>query len=167
MTTAGASERARTRQSGARRTNSGANASAAPACRAPSSSLRRAGGHDATSHPSSHGIAATWADDDTGASSHPPWINPSATTSGSGGTPLAPAHAEPHDEQEDRRDHEVVDVVQVLLPALPVLAGLLADEAEQEHPRRAAGDRQQREAPERHPRDAGRQGDERADDRQQ
>ena len=45
-------------------------------------------------------------------------------------------------------------------------ADLAADEGEQRHPRDAAEQREPGEAPERHSGDAGRQGDERADDRQ-
>ena len=106
-----------------------------PACSSTSSSLRRAGS-SSRCHPSSHGTSATCADDDTGTSSAGPCRAPSSTAravrtaSGHGldGARPAALHDEVDDERHDRDGHGVVDVVQVVLPVLPVVADLLADE---------------------------------------
>src|SRR4051794_15083214 len=159
-------------------------AAAVPAGSATSNALRSSASSDGYDQPSSHGTSVVCAEDETGSSSAGPWSTPSASAwesfrLGSSGRRrirrgparapalAAPAHHEQHDADDDHRDDRVVDVVQVVLPRLPVRADLLADEREREHPGDAAGEGEEREAPERHPRDAGRQRDERADDRQQ
>src|SRR5918999_3062967 len=82
---------------------------------------------------------------------------------GRSAAPPPGADDEVHGADHDGRQHRVVDVMQAVLPALPVVAGLLADEREHQHPGHASGQREHAEAPERHPRDARGQRDERAD----
>src|SRR4051812_47756557 len=160
-------------------------AAAVPACSATSNALRSSASRSGYDQPSSHGTSVVCAEEETGSSSAGPWSTPSASAwesfrlgSSSGrrgirrGPARAPAlaptaHHEQHDADDDHRDDRVVDVVQVVLPLLPVRADLLADEREREHPGDAPREGEEREAPERHPRHAGRQRDERADDRQQ
>ena len=48
------------------------------------------------------------------------------------------AHDEVGDPDDDQGDDRVVDVVQRVLPRLPVVAGLAADDRQQQHPRQAA-----------------------------
>src|SRR3954470_2830339 len=116
-------------------------------------------------------------DEETGSSSAGPCRAPraSASPSGSSGVlrrdiaaapPAPPAHDEQRHGKQDGRRHGVVDVVQVVLPLGPVRAHRPADQREHQDPRDAPGERQHREAPEGHPRHAGGQRDERADDRQ-
>src|SRR3954447_211055 len=159
-------------------------AAAVPACSAISNALRSSGSRSGYDQPSSHGTSVVWADEETGMSSAGPWSTPSASAwesfrlasdrrrirrgLGRALASLAPAaHDQQHDPEDDHRDDRVVDVVQAVLPLLPVGAHLLADEGEQEDPRQAPGDREDREAPERHLRDGRGQRDERADYRQQ
>src|SRR5688572_7622246 len=117
-----------------------------------------------------------WADEDTGSSSAGPWISPSATVSARRGSArlvrriggrlagraavATPADEQPDGAEHDRRGDDVVEVVEVVLPLLPARPDLATDEREHEDPRDAARRGQQREAPERHPRDAGGQRDE-------
>src|SRR3954470_1866062 len=158
-------------------------AAAVPACSATSNALRSSGSSSGYDQPSSHGTSVVCADEETGISSAGPCSTPSASACESFRPPsgrrrirrglwralaLAPvAHDQEHDPEDDHRDDRVVDVVQAVLPLLPVRADLLADKREQEDPRQAPGDREDREAPERHLRHARRQRDERADDGQQ
>src|SRR5215218_8922699 len=158
-------------------------AAAVPACSATSNALRSSGSSSGYDQPSSHGTSVVCADEETGRSSAGPWSTPSASACESFRVPsgrrrirrglaralaalAAVAHDQQHDPEDDRRDDHVVDVVEAVLPVLPLPADLLADEREQEDPRQAPEDREDREAPERHLRHAGRERDERADDRQ-
>src|SRR3954471_13840957 len=159
-------------------------AAAVPACSATSKALRSSASSSGYDQPSSHGTSVVCAEEETGSSSAGPWSTPSASawksfrlgSSGRRGICRGPArapalppaaHHEQHDADDDHRDDRVVDVVQVVLPLLPVRADLLADEREREHPGDAPREGEEREAPERHPRDARRQRDERAHHRQQ
>src|SRR3954454_23212832 len=159
-------------------------AAAVPACSATSNALRSSASRSGYDQPSSHGTSVVCAEEETGSSSAGPWSTPSASAwesfrlgsssprgicRGPARAPALPpaAHHEQHDADDDHGDDRVVDVVQVVLPLLPVRADLLADEREREHPGDAPREGEEREAPERHARHAGRQRDERADDRQQ
>src|SRR3954468_3989217 len=142
-------------------------AAAVPAWSATSNALRSSGSRSGYDQPSSHGTSVVCADEETGMSSPGPWSRPSASACQSFRLPsgrrrigrglaralaaIAPAaHDEQHDPEDDHRDDRVVDVVQVVLPLLPVRADLVADEREQEDPGQAPGDGEGREAPERH-----------------
>src|SRR3954453_1421290 len=147
---------------------------ALPAGSATSSALAVAGVSGERGRPSSHGTSVAWPEDETGRSSVAPWRSPRPSASGTrigggrraGAPPAPPLEEVVHGEDHDGRRHGVVDVVQRVLPVLPVLARLLADDREEEDPRQAPEEGEDREPPERHPRDAGGQRDERADDRE-
>ena len=68
---------------------------------------------------------------------------------------------------DDRGGDDVVEVVHLLLDLTPVLAELVAQVGEAEHPDEGARGGVEREATQRHARGAGRERDEGADDRQQ
>src|SRR6187549_930356 len=102
-----------------------------------------------------------------GSSSVGPWSTPSATAWRSssaasgrsirGATAVAvapPADREIDGAEDDEHRDRVVDVVQGVLPARPVLRRLLAGEGQREDPRQAAREGEGAELPERHPRDA-------------
>src|SRR3954452_19565485 len=121
-----------------------------------------------------------WADDETGSSSAGPWSTPSAIAWPRGSlsagrgigrrlglpSPPPPAEDEVDDADDDGGEHRGGDVPQRVLPFVPARPDLVADKREQEHPRDAAQHGVEREAPERHPGDAGGQRDERPHDRQ-
>src|SRR5688500_9743588 len=75
----------------------------------------------------------------------------------------AAADQEIDDADHDPRGDGVVEVVQGILPILPVVTGRLADPREHQDPGDAAGEGEGAEAPERHPGDAGRERYEGAD----
>src|SRR3954447_4383054 len=141
-------------------------AAAVPACSATSKALRSSPSSSAYSQPASHGTSVTCPDELIGSSSAGPCRSPSATASDALGVlrrdiPAAHApHEQVRDPADDQRGHRIVDVVQGVLPVLPVRSGLLAGEREEEHPGQAAEHREHREAPEGHPRGAGGQRDE-------
>src|SRR4051812_23628980 len=149
-------------------------ASAVPAWSATSNDLRSSSSSSTYDQPRSAGTSTRWPLLEIGRSSAGPcsrpsptaWPNESACLRRGFRTAPPPAHEPVGDPHHDEGEHHVVDVVQAVLPVGPVVAGLLADEREREHPRDAAEEGEQREAPERHPRDAGRERDEGADDRQ-
>src|SRR3954451_484970 len=155
--------------------NATSSAAAVPACRATSKALRSSLSSSAYSQPASHGTSVTWPEEEMGSSSAGPCSSPSASACRTLGVlrrdiPAAARPPPPHDQVRDaREDHGgdgVVHVVQGVLPVLPVLPRLHPDEGEHEDPREAARERQDAEAHERHPGDAGGQRDERPDDRQ-
>src|ERR671934_2344159 len=79
------------------------------------------------------------------------------------GRPAPPAQ-KPAGCDGDRDGHDdVVQEAQTPMPGVPVGAGDVADRDEEGAPRQAAQERQEREAAERHPGDAGGERDERAD----
>ena len=81
--------------------------------------------------------------------------------------PRAPApDDEPDDAEDDGRQHGVVQVVQLVLDALPVVAHRAADERQRGDPGQAADEGEHQEAPEGHAGDARGQGDEGAGDGQ-
>src|SRR3954447_8313808 len=153
-------------------------AAAVPACSATSNALRSSPSSSVYGHPRSQGTSVMCADDETGRSSAGPCSAPSAIEwrrgSGSAGGDIGrrlglpasppPAHDEVDDADDDGGEHRVVDVPEGILPLVPAIAHLVADEREHEHPRDAAEERVEREAPERHPGHAGGQRNEGAHD---
>src|SRR5687767_10461071 len=148
-------------------------AAAVPACSATSKLLRASASSSYHGQPASHGTSEMWAELETGSSSVGPWMTPSAAArpglssraAGAAGTrsplrlgrrcrwrlPGPAALDEPVDDAEkDRGEHDVVAVVEVIAPLLPVVADLLADEPEHQDPRHAAGQGEPGEPPERH-----------------
>src|SRR5262245_33053944 len=98
-----------------------------------------------------------------GSSSVGPWSTPSATAwrswrprsgrriRGAPAVAVAPPADGEVDRAEDDQDGDrVVDVVQGVLPVLPVGADLLPDEGQHEDPRHAAREGEDAELPERH-----------------
>src|SRR5262249_15425918 len=166
-----------------------ASASPAPAWRATSKDLPSCASAG-ESQPASTRVRFVWADGETGSSSAGPWASPSATawpsrsagatagaTSGrvdgasraesllgkasrAGGAAPAAAEDQVRDRADDERQKRVVDVLEGRPRALPVAAERVAGEREGEHPWERADEREHREAHDRHPRDAGGQGDE-------
>src|SRR5688500_18332970 len=160
--------------------NPSRSAAAVPACSATSKLLRASASSSYHGQPASHGTSEMWAELETGSSSVGPWMTPSdaarpglsSRAAGVAGTrsplrlgcrrcgrlPGSPSPDEPvNDAGEDRGQHDVVPVVEVVAPLLPTVADLAADETEHQHPRDAAGQSEPGEAPERHLRDARRQ----------
>src|SRR6185295_11058852 len=117
-------------------------AAAVPACSATSKALRSSGSSSGYDQPRSHGTSVVCADELTGSSSAGPWSAPRAIAwesfrlagalrarriGGGLDRPLAAApvaHDQEDDADHDERDDGVVDVVQAVLPLLPVRADL-------------------------------------------
>src|SRR4051794_8084781 len=147
-------------------------AAAVPACSAISKALRSSPSSSAYSQPASHGTSVTWPEEEIGSSSAGPCSAPRARAwrrlgvlrPATAAARAPPAQPQVDDPGDDHRGDRVVDVVQPVLPAPPVLAALLAGRGETEDPGHAAEEGQHAEAHEGPPRAARRQRDERPHD---